>query len=1112
MIGASTSYTAQLTKELKIMETNKNQMRKIWEEVSLTAWKEILTEAGHNKWEIKGRSLKGCCFFQGHADSSPSCYIDVAHGFAKCFGCGKYESNPVKLVSQIIASGWSESLKMLRDKGAKSLPIKLVAQMQEAEIAHTVKSQLASVFNGLLVEAAGDTSGNPRLAFAKPVVEYLKKRHLAIDPGALGWLPIGVLPPWVLIKSKNLAYEEKCYEYIKDWLTADYVGSLVFFYHKSPTEISRFKLRADFLRRDSEVKDIVYIKDEAESDLGFFGLANYSASLGLSKTSGMEAILVEGEFDCLSHLKNFYSTGITNNVVLGMGGASASSPDLLREVAGIDRALIMADSPEANGDRIAKSILKSTSMPSRVFSWPEKVKAKDPDEAIQKFGWATWLSVINEQDTSNLKSVQKKHFPAAYRWLVDASVRELDGIDKDDLEEIKRIVKEDGSCLRDSDVQRMYAIELSKHTTLSVGTILELVVGQDQSEDGLISRILQALRSQFFFIGMDGRSSEAVIKAWHRAKREPREWRIARTGELFGLLSIDIGPAVTWVRENVGVPVFIKKKYSAKGTSTDVPLIEQNAVLKKYIEHALELLSSELPTINSLQEVKAGAHYLNVDLGNGPEHVWCLVNGSEVYLGRFVGGVLNWGLLDGPRVGKYHFNIVRHKWSREIKGCSDLMEGQQYDPRETYSSLYGLIKLGWSFSAGDTDCKYLAAAMMVNALSSALPRQLYTLLNGARGTGKSKLLDLVAGADPRLRLVECTSDVQQAYTAAGFRKDMNNTALGAALDEFEDDRNDSHSQQVRAILRDIRGLTNAPEARITRGNIESSEVTAYILKCQIWACAINYLREEADISRFMQVHTIQMDDKSDPHTVVLDTYTEEQLTSIRRGISVGLFHRVDEFLANLASIRTHYSNPAAMEDLSRKAGTAVPSRFLDGVIITAAMVKLCGGDHISYIEEVICAKIGLLEIITSSTHEKDLMDHILSSKIEHKRPNMEARNTSIRTILSDPQERNRLLEMDCGLSYVEVPGDKGSSISKWLIVMWPDALKNLLKNTPRYSMETPERLKRMGDSSHQAVPYHTARKKVKGLKQFLLAGITANDITVFDVTKTLDDWDNRAND
>ena len=1084
----------------------------IWSELSLTSWKEILIESDpSSKWELRGKSLKGSCPFPGHTDSSPSCFINIEKKFVKCFGCGQFEVNPVKFVSTIKACSWSEAIKELKDKGVKSLPAKITQEIQQQEIAHNIKSSLAAAANSLLCDAF-ENRGSPKFAYCEPLLSYLESRGVPLSKGLLQWLPIGVMAPWVQLKAL-VDYPEKTYEYIKDWLTADYVGSLVFYYHTTPNEISRFKLRADFLRKDTSVKDIVYVKDAEYPDLGFFGLSNYRANFGVNKSNGSEVILVEGEFDCISHLINFYSTGVINNVVLGVGGAAASSPDKLRKF-GVDKVLLMTDHPTSRGNEIAMSILSTTDMACRVFTWPESVKAKDPDEAIKKHGWDAWVAAINYIDSSDLKILGKKNFSPAHRWLAQVTSELLESVDKDDLVEVKRIVSETGACLKDCDVQRLYAIEVARYTPLSMGSILELILGHDTSESGLVARIIQALKEQFFFIGMDGKSTEATIRAWNRSKREPREWRISRSNELFGLLAIDIGPAVNWVRDTVGVPEFIKTKITAKGP-VEVTLLEQNATLKKYIEHAMELISSELPTINSLQELKAGAHYLTADLGYGEEDVWCIVNGPDVYIGRFINNDLTWGLLDGPRVGKYHFNIVRPKWSREIHSCHDLDSGKELVPSSTYDKLFKLIKMGWSFADGDTDCKYLAAAMMVNALSNALPRQLYTLLNGARGTGKSKLLDLVAGADPRLRLVESTSDVQQAYTSAGFRKDMNNCALGAALDEFEDDRNDSHSQQVRAILRDIRGLTNAAEARITRGNAESSEATVYTLKCQIWACAINYLREEADISRFMQIHTVQIDDKSDPHTVVLDNHTEEELSAIRRGISVGLYSRVKEFVSYIEELRTRYSDSKVMDELSSKAGVAVPSRFLDGVIITAAMVKLCGKDPIEYIEEVICAKVSLLTIITSSTHEKDLIDNLLSAKIEYSRPGIDARTTTIRTILSSGVDRAKILELDCGLSYIEVPEtDKhgATSISKWLLVMWPDATRTLLSKIGRYYMETPERLKRMGDSSHQAVPYNTARKKVNGLKQFLKPGITSNDITIFDITKLIDEWDNRSND
>jgi len=1089
-----------------------SQVRKIWDEIHLSAWKDILTESGSSKWEIRGTSLKGCCPFPGHTDSSPSCYIVTSKKFVKCFGCGSYETNPIKFVAMVTGSSWANAVKMLRDKGVKSLPAKAVQEVQEAEIRDEVKSMLALAFNTVLVEAI-DKKDDPEYAFAKECVEYIESRGIKLDKDLIKWLPIGILPPWVMLRKHIVANSERCYDYIKDWITADYVGSLVFFYHKTPTEISRFKLRADHLRKDKTSKDIVYVKDENEEGLGFFGLSNYRSKYS-KFDSVTEAILVEGEFDCLQHLVNFYQDGVTWDIVLGIGGAASSSPDLLSEVCGVERVLFVMDHPEHRGDEIAKTVLKQTKIPVKIFSWPDSIKEKDPDEAIKTHGWKTWLKTITELDTSDIRSTSRLHFEVAHKWLVRQTVVELNAADPEDLARFRQIISEDGGCLRDPDSQRLYATEVAKKcTSLSLSTILELILGNDTSEEGLVARILQALRQEFFFIGMDGRATEAVIKAWNRKKREPREWRISKSSEMFGLLAIDLGPAVNWVRDNVGVPSFITRKPKANNQFMDVPLIEQNTNLKKYMEFAIDSLASELPTVDSLQEAKAGSHFLKATFGDTEEDVWAVVNGHDVYLGRFTATGLRWSLLDGPRIGKYYFNISRQPWSREISSIRDLEQGTEYSPKETYEELVKLIQTGWSLADGITDCKYLAAAMMINAISSCLPRQLYTLLNGARGTGKSKLLDIIAGNNPQLRLVESTSDVQQAYTSAGFRKDMNNCALGAALDEFEDDKDDSHSYQVRAILRDIRGLTNAPEARITRGNVENSNATVYTLKCQIWACAINYLREEADISRFMQIHTIKEDDKSDPHTVILDKYEESDLTKIRRGISVGLFHHVKEFLANVSELRTFYSDPAQMDKLSVISGVSVPSRFLDGVIITAAMVKLAGQDAHAYIQEVICTKIGLLNIITESTHDKDLIDHILSSKVEHKREGITARNTTVRTILATPSERRSLHELDCGVSYAEVLNTnkaKGEHYQKWLIVMWPDCLRTLLSKSPRYSRETADRLKRMGDSSSNSVPYNTARKKANGIKQFLLPGISASDITIFDITDMIDDWDNRG--
>ena len=68
---------------------NNLPVKKLWEDISLSQWKDILTHLGAgNSWTIKGRALKGCCPFPGHVDARPSCWIVPDKGFVKCFGCG----------------------------------------------------------------------------------------------------------------------------------------------------------------------------------------------------------------------------------------------------------------------------------------------------------------------------------------------------------------------------------------------------------------------------------------------------------------------------------------------------------------------------------------------------------------------------------------------------------------------------------------------------------------------------------------------------------------------------------------------------------------------------------------------------------------------------------------------------------------------------------------------------------------------------------------------------------------------------------------------------------------------------------------------------------------
>ena len=74
--------------------------------------------------------------------------------------------------------------------------------------------------------------------------------------------------------------------------------------------------------------------------------------------------------------------------------------------------------------------------------------------------------------------------------------------------------------------------------------------------------------------------------------------------------------------------------------------------------------------------------------------------------------------------------------------------------------------------------------------------------------------------------------------------------------------------------------------------------------------------------------------------------------------------------------------------------------------------------------------------------------------------------------------------------------------------MWPDVLQNILSKVPRFAKEKTGRLKRMGDSSDNSLSYHTVRKKIGDIRGVMRPGITSSDVTFYDISEILDEWDN----
>ena len=1087
----------------------------VWKSLSTSDWSSLLERYSPGSgWQVKGKNLVGHSPYSPTLDNTPSCHIVTGKGFIKCFSTGVFEADPIKFLAKIADKDWSSvALDLKRIYRIKSISNAVTEELQKRE--EMQKTREATEYAlcislRMAAEAALGEDADPTFNFAQPCLDYLRKRGVLNDTPCkedieiLRNLPIGIVPPIKIINEVLGVESDRCREYLKQWTTAEYTGSLAFIYHNTPTEISAIKLRADFLRPDGR-KDFVKVSDQSNDVLGFFGLKHYRAKLGTNSSINSNAMIVEGEFDSISNMVYQLKAGMQYDIVLSTGGAAESNLDRLKDF-GIKTCLLTADSPEHNGDLIVKNLLRNNKIPMHVFTWPEHIAAKDPDEAIAKHGGVKWLDATMARSTDG---GHRRYYQYAYQWVLERLHDRLSSVDRDDLRAVREVIIDEGSCLLDPSEQAKYVEEASILTDITKGEISALIIGQEESEEGYVRRLTTALRNIYMFIGTESSGGIGRILAWHKVKREMRSWNASRAAELQAALSSDLGNITFWAKDHVGVPTFLSQRITANGIR-ELTLLEQQALQEKYIKIAVEEIIKEMSPLSELKELKAGCHYIPHKDENGIRNRWCIVNGNDVYVGTETGEeskVMRWNRLDGPKLGKYYFNLIRPSWSEELQSVSDLLEGNVSELPELYEFLVEVISTGWCFKHQSVDCQYLAAAIMLNPVCSALPRQLYTIINGTRGSGKSSFLGLLTGADGDHRLLESAFGMDN-YTTAGFRKEMNNCSLGAVLDEFEDTGSNAQSAHVRGILRDVRSLTSNPEARIVRGNIENKEVTAYTLRCQLWCAAIQYLRDEADVSRFIQIHTVLREGHPNPKVVLREKYGSEMFKNFRRRISTGMFRHTPELLKNINELRVIYSNPSAMNSLGRASGVEIPSRFLDGVLIAAAMIWLAGRNPHTFIRAFVIAKSEYLKKVIQGTQKHALFEHILSAPIEYSRPTSEIRHSTVRSILSDPSERGLLNETESGVRYVEFSSEDGSKDYRWLVVIWADALHGVLRGVSTYRRETPNRLKQLADSDvEMIVPDDAVRRVPGGIKRFLKVGVNASDYTVYNVDPMLKEWD-----
>jgi hypothetical protein len=1080
--------------------------KEAWGQVGVSGLRSLLSSQNIESTS-DGSNIKACCPF--HEESTPSFHMRVSEGYAKCFGCGYFECNLVQFTAKLKGTSWGTALLDLRNLGCK-LPAKYALKMQEQEKKDAVRNEVAYVTNKFLLDSINTEEGE--VGFS--CIEFLRGRGVPIEKDILSTIPMGCLPPikYVMgcteLRDKQAVIEYLTAGYFKNSYS-NYAGALVIYHHSTPTRVGGFRIRHEFISGSEKKQYKVLGPSVDEPDLGLVGLSNYRTMFaGRKKGEGCSVVLVEGEFDMVSWLVGDIKSEnhFLSDIVLSISGSMTKGLESLKNLA-VSHVYLALDNPKAEPvvrDKI-RTLIQSTELPVSILDWENAGKDKDPDEYIYNNGFMPWYDIVS----ASTEDGSRINFDSSLDWA-------LKGLNNEDTQTMDprdalQIVSSWGYFLNSSVDKSIFARKAAKLSGLPIGEINDQLISAAETEESFISRIRIELGNIYRFVGIEHESNrKPVLTLWNRPRGYLKEIELHKgASDFINSISTDIGSAVNWVKNNVGIPEFVSHRMVGENL-VRTPIPSQQKKIKDYFELSLLSMLPEVKSMSNLKQLRKGAHYVNVNYSGYEADSWIIVNGTHAYIGRESEdhGGLYWRELLDPVIGDYYFIPQEdQRWSDEISDISDLRENPSTDLAEVFDLMSRSIEVAWVFEEANSAPDYLTAAMILNCLNGMLDRHIYTIINGEPGTGKSSFSEFFM--DGPSRLLECCF-IDDEYTAASFRSKANGWPGGIWLDEFEDKAGTSKGRIVRQCLEHLRALTSKKVAKISRGTSSNTHNVEFELQCQVWASAIEPLRNMADITRFMRFRTVSKPDHGDSFQILQEHFDEDRFSEARRFLSTHIYSYGKEILANIEELRGIYtrksSNPLKTQLADHIGGTRVPPRFMGMLVMCAAVVKSAGKNPHEFMRKVCRDQADWIGVMSETSTHSQLFSDILSSSIAVKN-DTETGRTTIRRILSSSSERSRIQEYDVGLAYVEFDDQK------WLIVHWEDALPNLLaKSRPSvYRGETAARLQAKANRDDRVVSYHSARKLHSGrggFKKYLGSGIRISSCTIYNMNKFIEEADN----
>lgn len=1097
-----------MPRKFKPQEKQFGRFPQIWDGITMDDWLAwLIEEKPHCRFHRQGAHLKGCCPF--HDDPRPSFAVTPSKGMAKCFGCQRAFSNPVRFVAAIKNCSFAEALVYMRKRfGLKGLiPDALHEKLAAYEVHQDHKRKITELACTALREAIMQYPNiDPSLAWTKDAVEWCKARnfgayapnelrpaddvddvqHPADPAGVWGRITmnqmVGTLPPPAYVtahfgeNSEEVLFFRK---YFSQYLTdTKYIGSIMLMLHDGPDSVASFKLR---IVPEGDTKNFVFVGDQYVEERGgfrgYFGLHYYRIFLG-SDEAGTGYVdrcaIVEGEGDVLASVARQIRHQSDDFIILSGGGASVQTADHLKQF-GIDKVDIIADN-DSGGEKFIQNLLErtSTNISFRVFQWPDEYitwrmpndpdkRIKDPDDAVKYLGYPKWRRYVNDNGT----------YQQAYLWIFDHASDEIAHKPPDDVKQRGRVAMEWGKLIKDNTELQKFCGLVQEHYELDQATLFRDIRAKDEDEEAFVGRMVDVLRGFFHFVGMqNGESRKRILVFYDKATRKTDSLTLNDEKALEAVFAHYFGPIYAFVQEHIGEPAFLTGDGDEGAPKLAMDMREKR--YRQYINYALLKIAQGLPSLDRAPTKAQGLHFMGTKDGVSRSY---MVNGLDVYEILHEGDKMSVTLLDGPSHNGVIFDTSGPAWLHSVKSAEDIMSAD-VDVVRLFGTVRDMIQTGWMFSHQALDATFLTSYLMCLTVMSAFTRQTAVIFNAEAQSGKSKFVGgLISGASfPRIHLV-AHSVGMHGYSAAAIRQQRNNSVLCLVLEEFEDlGGNDKKSSITRNVLDMTRDLVGENAVNWSIGTT-TGESRTYVLRFPLVCAAIRPLRDAASLSRFIAFELVHEAGRIDPVTALLDKFGDELIAQTRHEMAVAFIKHMPRLRQIQLEVEKEYATGLTLP-------SHVPARFREALFPILAMIRFVEeeaakrGEKLPGVEsyrkfayDFSESRKEQLSRLKVTSENEQIFEMVLSSAIQiaNTDDNRVSWVTTIRVMLADLNKLDEINKTKKGVYF-----DK---LNEWLVVNWIEATQGVLANT-KYRSETPTFLKQVSERS----PHHVSQQQARAAR------------------------------